>query len=111
MVFEHFFNAENEKDKAGLLLEPLLDCASVPIEHRAWSNYIAGANHLVENFPAIKAKADALVYKRYLDFTETQTPEEYVAANRREWKELHELLTQSRLDDSCFLPYPDWSIP
>jgi len=106
-VFVHMFSDEKDSEKA--LLDPFLAC-EVSVEHRAWSHYISGANHLVENYPAIKEKADFLVYKRYLDFTETQTPEEYVAANKREWKELHELLTQSKLDDSCFLPYPEWSI-
>ena len=106
-VFVHMFSDEEDSEKA--LLDPFLAC-EVSVEHRAWSHYISGANHLVETYPAIKEKADSLVYKRYLDFTETQTPEEYVAANKREWKELHELLTQSKLDDSCFLPYPEWSI-
>jgi len=65
---------------------------------------------LVNSSPEIKAKADDLVYRRYLDFVETQTVQEYIEANKREWNELHDLLAQSKIDSSCYLPYPDWDV-
>merc|ERR1711924_111767 len=74
MVFEHFFNNSSERDSAKLSDPFKTD--TVSIEHRAWSHYISGANFLVDNVPDIKAKADKLVNRRYLDFTETQTVQE-----------------------------------
>ena len=107
MVFEHFFKnppTQEEENKINLHLP-----RDISINSRAWSHYIAGANFLVKHVPAIKAKADKIIHRRYLNFVETQTPEEYIAANKREWHELHDLLSQSKIDSSCYLPYPEWN--
>ena len=48
--------------------------------------------------------------RRYLGFVETQTVAEYVEANKREWEELHDLLSQSKVDSSCYIKYPDWNV-
>jgi 5-methyltetrahydropteroyltriglutamate--homocysteine methyltransferase len=109
MVYEHFFNNPSEKDRAKLS-DSFLQTDIVSIENRAWSHYISGANFLVDNVPDIKAKADKLVNRRFLDFTETQTVQEYVAANKREWEELHDLLAQSTVDTACCLQYPEWNV-
>ena len=93
-----------------LLKDSFLDTEAVSVKDRAWSHYIAGANFLVSRSPEIRAKANELVRRRYLGFVETQTVAEYVEANKREWEELHDLLSQSKVDSSCYIKYPDWNV-
>ena len=110
MVYEHFFSAAGSGGDASLLKDSFLDTEAVSVRDRAWSHYIAGANFLVSRSPEIRAKADELVRRRYLGFVETQTVAEYVEANKREWEELHDLLSQSKVDSSCYIKYPDWNV-
>merc|ERR1711985_97495 len=70
--------------------------------------YIMVFEHFFKN-PPTKEEENKINYRRYLNFVETQTPEEYIAANKREWHELHDLLSQSKIDSSCYLPYPEWN--
>jgi len=103
MIYEHYLRGGDLESLDAPELAPTVD-----VTDRKWTDYIHGAEYLVNNVSAIREKANALLHRRYLDFVETQSVEEYVAANRREWIELHDILSQGTLEEDCMLPYPEW---
>ncbi|GBG23799.1 Polyketide synthase [Hondaea fermentalgiana] len=103
MVYLHFF-----KGNDAAILDSAELANNVDVQDRKWTDYIRGAEFLVDKVPGIREKANALLRSRRDDFVDSQSVEEYIAANRREWQELHDILSQGIIDESCALPYPDW---
>lgn len=108
MVYLHFFKGNDAKileDHADTDLAPKVD-----VQSRNWTDYIRGAEFLVQNVPAIREQANELLRSRRDDFVNAQSVQDYVNANKREWSELHELLTQGMIgeESGIQLPYPDW---
>ena len=83
--------------------------AEVPrasIHDRKWTQYINAARRLIANHPEVRGFADAQVAKRTAHLWGSYAPAEYVAANKREWVELHTRLNGGvALPDDQVLPY------
>jgi len=77
-------------------LGPLLwgpDVPRVPINKRAWSQYIKSSATLINADDAIKKAARKQVDDRTARFFATLPPKEYESSNRQDWKDLHTLLS------------------
>ncbi len=99
-VYIHFFdNPEFEK----MINSPGI--ATLPIEERSWSHYIAGAESLMKNYPVFYEAAKEQIERRTANFHESHDLETYIAQNRREWFETHALLGGPEAAESGYLPY------
>ena len=89
----------------------------VSIHDRKWTQYINAARRLIPAHPEIKAFAKDQVAKRTTHLWGSYPPKNYVAANRREWVELHTRLNNGTpLPQDKVLPYffdeaPAWCGP
>lgn len=77
----------------------------LPIENRSWSNYIKGANVLINSDAELKNAVRKQVDQRTRNFIEQHDLETYIAENKREWIDLHTLLNGSPMKESECLPY------
>ena len=112
-VFVEGFNRPDE-------LGELLWGEQVPItnvKERKWTQYIAVANTLIENDPAMAQHVATQVSLRTEHFYRTMPPQTFLDVNRREWEELHTRLNGGvALPASKMLayPFPDapkWCLP
>jgi len=77
----------------------------ISIDDRRWSHYIAGAESLIRNYPRFYDIARKQIDERTAHFIESHDLNMYVAANKREWFDLHaSLLGRAVSQDEC-LPY------
>lgn len=76
-----------------------------PIEERSWSHYIAGAAALMNNYPDIYEMARKQVDRRTQNFKEASDLQRYISANKREWIDMHSLLTGRNMKEEECLPY------
>lgn len=77
----------------------------IGIDDRRWSHYIAGAEALIKKFPRFYDAARSQIDKRTENFLEAHDLETYVAANRREWIDLHRMLSGKQMREDECLPY------
>jgi len=77
----------------------------IAIDNRRWSHYIAGAEALIKKFPRFYQAARTQIDKRTENFLEAHDLETYVAANRREWLDLHRMLSGRQMNEDECLPY------
>ena len=99
-VFIDFF--DNPEFGAMLKVEGI---EKIAIDDRRWSHYIAGAEALIKTYPRFYDAARNQIDKRTENFLEAHDLETYVAANRREWKDLHQMLSGRQMRDDECLPY------
>jgi cation diffusion facilitator CzcD-associated flavoprotein CzcO len=78
---------------------------SISIEDRKWSHYIAGAAALMNRYPDIYKNARHQVSERTNNFIEAHDLETYIAANKREWVDLHFYLAGKPMNPEDCLPY------
>jgi hypothetical protein len=77
----------------------------LPIEQRKWSHYIKGAMALIKNDPRIHDIAWRQVGKRTDNFLQAHDLATYVAQNKREWIDMHEMLAGRPMKEEECLPY------
>ena len=77
----------------------------IDINDRRWSHYIAGAESLIRNYPIFHDAARKQIDERTANFLEAHDLKTYVAANRREWHDLHEMLSGRKMNPAECLPY------
>ena len=99
-VFIHFFNS-SEFDT--MISSAGID--TIDINDRRWSHYIAGAEALINNYPTFRDAARKQIDERTANFLEAHDLKTYVAANRREWHDLHEMLSGRKMNPAECLPY------
>ena len=99
-VFLEFFGRPEYEQ-----MEKVAGIEKMPIAQRSWSHYIAGAEALIENYPALHKAAKAQVEKRTADFLEAHDLQTFIAENRREWFATHRLLAGDGESEDEFLPY------
>ncbi len=78
---------------------------AISIEERKWSDYIAGAAALMNTYADIHEKARQQVSHRTKNFMEAHDLETYIAANKREWSDLHAFLAGRPMKPEECLPY------
>jgi hypothetical protein len=79
--------------------------AKIGIDDRRWSHYIAGAEALISRYPRFYEAARRQIDERTANFLEAHDLETYVAANRREWLDLHRMLSGRQMREDECLPY------
>ena len=77
----------------------------VDITQRAWTDYIKGAEVLINNDQELKKAAQQQVDQRTRNFLEQHDLETYIAENKREWMDLHTLLAGKPMTEEECLPY------
>ena len=77
----------------------------ISIDDRRWSHYIAGADALIKRFPRFYDAARRQIDERTGNFLEMHDLNTYVAANRREWFDLHRMLSGRPMREEECLPY------
>jgi hypothetical protein len=77
----------------------------LPIQSRAWSHYIAGANALINAYPEIRTAAWQQVDQRTSNFLEAHDLPTYLAENKREWIDTHASLAGRPMAPEECLPY------
>lgn len=77
----------------------------IAIDDRRWSQYITGANALIGGFPRFYEIAKDQIDRRTANFKETHDLATYIAANKREWIDLHRTLSQKPMAEEECLPY------
>ncbi|MDA8140131.1 MAG: FAD-dependent oxidoreductase [Desulfobacteraceae bacterium] len=77
----------------------------LPIAERAWSHYIAGANALINAYPEIRKAAWQQVEHRTQNFLEAHDLPTYIAANKREWLDMHSAVAGRPMREEECLPY------
>ena len=75
----------------------------IAIDDRRWSHYIAGAEALIKRFPRFYDAARRQIDERTENFLQMHDLKTYVAANRREWFDLHRMLS-GRPDEGRRVP-------
>jgi hypothetical protein len=78
---------------------------TISIEDRKWSHYIAGAAALMKQYPDIYETARKQVSERSNNFIEAHDLETYIAANQREWIDMHSYLAGKPMKPEDCLPY------
>jgi len=78
---------------------------TIAIEDRKWSHYISGAAALMKQYPDIYETVRKQVSQRTSNFLEAHDLETYIAANKREWLDMHSLLAGRPLKTEDCLPY------
>jgi len=99
-VFVRFFDTPEYDD---MIQTPGI--AKIAIETRSWSQYIAGADALINRYDDLRAAARRQVDWRTQNFLEAHDLETYIAENKREWYDTHTLLAGRPLEDEKCLPY------
>lgn len=77
----------------------------ISLKDRRWSHYIAGAEALIRTYPRFYEKARLQIDQRTANFLESHDLETYIAQNKREWIETHELLAGQPVVEADCLPY------
>ena len=77
----------------------------LPIEQRKWSHYIKGAMALIQNDRKIHDIAWQQVGKRTDNFLKAHDLPTYIVQNKREWLDMHEMLTGRPMKEEECLPY------
>jgi cation diffusion facilitator CzcD-associated flavoprotein CzcO len=77
----------------------------LPIEQRKWSHYIKGAMALIQNDRKIHDIAWKLVGQRTDNFLQAHDLSTYIEQNKREWLDMHEMLTGRPMKEEECLPY------
>jgi hypothetical protein len=77
----------------------------IPITERKWSHYIEAAMALIRNYPAVREIAETQVHRRTQNFLEGHDLRTYIAANKREWIDIHALLAGKSMREEECLPY------
>jgi hypothetical protein len=77
----------------------------ISLEDRRWSHYIAGAEALIKKYPRFYETARTQIDQRTANFLQSHDLETYIAQNKREWIETHELLTGKPVAEAECLPY------
>ncbi len=77
----------------------------ISIEDRRWSHYIAGAEALIGRYQNFYKLAQSQIKKRTDNFLEAHDLETYIAQNKREWIETHQLIGGKTLEENGYLPY------
>jgi hypothetical protein len=78
---------------------------TISIEDRKWSHYIAGASAMMKQYPDIYETARIQVSERTDNFLAAHDLETYIAANQREWIDLHSYLAGKPMKPEDCLPY------
>ena len=78
---------------------------TISIEDRKWSHYISGAAALMKRYPDIYETVRNQVSERTNNFIEAHDLETYIAANKREWIDLHSFLAGKSMSPEDCLPY------
>ena len=78
---------------------------TISIEDRKWSHYIAGASALIKQYPDIYEAARTQVSERTDNFLESHDLDTYIAANKREWIDMHSFLAGKPMKPEACLPY------
>lgn len=99
-VYLRFFNTPDYESM--IRLEGI---DTIDIETRSWSHYIAGAMALLKAYPELYAAAKAQVDTRTRQFLENYDLPSYIAANKREWMDMHTLLSGKSMSEDQCLPY------
>lgn len=99
-VYIRFFDSAEYDD---MIRTPGVE--KIAIETRAWSQYIAGADALINRYDDLRAAARRQVDWRTQNFLEAHDLETYIAENKREWFDLHAQLAGRPLAESECLPY------
>ena len=87
------------------------------VKERKWTQYIAVANTLIENDPAMAQHVATQVSLRTEHFYRTMPPASFVAVNKKEWQELHTRLNGGvplPLEKQLAYPFPEaaeWCLP
>lgn len=77
----------------------------LPIEQRMWSHYIKGAMALIKNDQRIHDIAWQQVGQRTDNFLQAHDLATYIAQNKREWIDMHEMLAGRPMKEEDCLPY------
>ena len=77
----------------------------LPIEQRKWSHYIKGAMALIQNDRKIHDIAWQQVGQRTDNFLQAHDLSTYIEQNKREWLDMHEMLTGRPMKEEECLPY------
>ena len=77
----------------------------IPIEGRKWSHYIKSAMALIRKYPTIREIARKQVIQRTKNFLVTHDLQTYIAANKREWIDIHSMLAGKPMKEEDCLPY------
>lgn len=99
-VYIHFFNSD---EYSAMINSDGIE--RISIEDRKWSHYIAGADALLNRYPAIYEKARKQVAQRTDNFMEAHDLETYISSNKREWLDTHSLLAGKPMKPEDCLPY------
>ena len=99
-VYIHFFS---DPEFTTMINSKGID--QIDINDRRWSHYIAGAESLIRNYPTFHDAARKQIDERTANFLEAHDLETYVSANRREWHDLHEMLSGRKMKEAECLPY------
>jgi cation diffusion facilitator CzcD-associated flavoprotein CzcO len=99
-VFVMFFNNPEYDDM--LTTEGI---EKIPIEERKWSHYIKSAMALIRKYPAIREIAGKQVIQRTKNFLMAHDLQTYIAANKREWIDIHSMLAGKPMKEEDCLPY------
>ena len=78
---------------------------TIPIEDRKWSHYITGATALIQHHPELYEIAGKQVTQRTENFLEKHDLETYIQENKREWIDLHTMLTGKPMKAEDCMPY------
>ncbi len=77
----------------------------IPLEDRKWSHYILGADALIRKYPRFYERARRQIDQRTANFLEAHDLHTYIAANKREWLDIHARLSSRPMTESECLPY------
>lgn len=99
IYINYFDNPEYEK------MKKIDGIYKIPIEDRKWSHYIKGAQSLIKNNPLFYEVAKKQVSQRTKNFFEKHDLETYINENKREWIDLHSMLTGESIKEKDCLPY------
>ena len=77
----------------------------IDVTRRSWSHYINAANGLMQAYPHLRDVAKKQIDSRTANFLESHDLETYIAANKREWFDMHRRLAGKDLEDKDCLPF------
>lgn len=78
---------------------------TIPVETRAWSHYIKGAEALISRYSDIRDFAERQIAQRTENFLQAHDLPTYIAQNKREWRDMHTQLAGRVLSEEEQLPY------
>ena len=77
----------------------------LPLDDRRWSHYIKAATSLIQNDADLYQIAKKQVDNRTKNFLEKHDLKTYLAENKREWIDIHSMLTGKKMTEDQCLPY------